>query len=127
MAGLAAVVDTVAMPSTWPSGVALIISSAPIEPPPPALFSTSTCWPSSLLRPGATMRATMSVVPPGAKGTIRRIGLLGKAWARASMGARAATARTVFSNRNDMIRFSGGLLMGMAADCGKGRPGGASG
>ena len=77
MAGLAAVVETVATPSTCPSAVARIISSAPTEPPPPALFSTTTCWPSEAAIAGATMRATMSVVPPGAKGTIRRTVLLG--------------------------------------------------
>jgi hypothetical protein len=77
MDGLAAVVDTVAMPSTWPSAAARIISSAPTEPPPPALFSTTTCCPRLAPMAGATMRATMSVVPPGAKGTISRTGLVG--------------------------------------------------
>jgi hypothetical protein len=41
------------------------------------LFSTSTCWPSAAAMRSPTMRATMSVVPPGAKGTINRTGLLG--------------------------------------------------
>ena len=77
MAGFAAVVETVAMPSTWPSGFALMTSSAPIEPPPPALFSTSTCWPKAPPSFSATMRATMSVVPPGANGTTSRTGLDG--------------------------------------------------
>jgi hypothetical protein len=58
-------------------GAALIISSAPMEPPPPALFSTTTVCPSAAPIFSLTMRATMSVVPPGAKGTIRRTGLLG--------------------------------------------------
>ena len=64
-------------PQLHASGAALIISSAPIEPPPPDLFSISTCWPSSLARPGPITRAMMSVVPPGANGTTRWITLFG--------------------------------------------------
>ena len=41
MAGLAAVVETVAMPSE-PSGADFAVSLAPTAPPPPALFSTIT-------------------------------------------------------------------------------------
>jgi hypothetical protein len=44
---------------------------------PPGLFSTITCWPNSRLRPSATMRALVSVDPPGVKGTTTRIGLDG--------------------------------------------------
>ena len=40
-------------------------------------FSTTTVWPSSLPSLSAYRRPTMSVVPPGGKGTIRRTGLLG--------------------------------------------------
>ena len=77
MAGLAAVVDTVAIPSEYPSGADLTVSSAPTTPPPPALFSTTTGWPSTLLNGSAITRAMMSVVPPGAKGTCSLIDLVG--------------------------------------------------
>src|SRR6478672_12266104 len=77
IAGLAAVVETVAIPSEYPSGAERDVSSAPTTPPPPALFSTTTGWPSALASGSAMTRATMSVVPPGAKGTTSLIGLLG--------------------------------------------------
>ena len=77
IAGLAAVVDTVAIPSEYPSGTARAVSVAPITPPPPALFSTTTGWPRALLNGSAITRAMMSVVPPGANGTCSLIGLLG--------------------------------------------------
>src|SRR5688572_4434029 len=65
-------------------------------PPAPGLFSTTTGWPSASDRPGATRRAVMSTFPPGAKGTMMRIGFAGKACAAASVArpaARAARAR----------------------------------
>ncbi len=54
----------------------------PLAPP---LFSTSTFWPSSVVRPCASRRAITSVAPPGGKPTTRRIDLSGKAgvWATA--------------------------------------------
>ncbi|CFN82105.1 Uncharacterised protein [Bordetella pertussis] len=57
--------------------MALASASAPIAPPPPPRFSTTTGCPSSRPSPSATMRATMSVVPPAANGTIRRTAWLG--------------------------------------------------
>ena len=77
MAGLAAVVDTVATPSVYPSGAERAVSLAPTMPPPPALFSTITFWPRALPRGSAITRAMMSVVPPGANGTCSLITLLG--------------------------------------------------
>jgi hypothetical protein len=55
----------------------LAVASAPIVPPAPALFSTTTLWPSLSERRCATMRATMSVEPPGANPTMSLIGLFG--------------------------------------------------
>ena len=69
IAGLAAVVETVATPKEYPSGSAFAVSLAPITPPPPALFTTTTVCPKALPRGSAIVRAMMSVVPPGAKGT----------------------------------------------------------
>ena len=77
MAGLAAVVETVAMPSEYPSGADLAVSLAPTTPPPPALFSITTLWPSARPRGSEMTRAMMSVVPPGANGTCSLTTLLG--------------------------------------------------
>src|SRR6185369_12860473 len=51
--------------------------TAAMVPLPPARLSTTTCWPrrSASFCPNA--RETMSVTPPGAKPTIKRMGLFG--------------------------------------------------
>ena len=58
----------------WPSGRATVVSSAAIEPPAPDRLSTTTVCRRSSPIFCATMRATMSVVPPGTNGTTRRTG-----------------------------------------------------
>ena len=63
--------------SVYPSGAALAAASAPIVPPAPALFSTTTTCPRRSPSFCATMRATMSVEPPGAKPTMSLMGRLG--------------------------------------------------
>src|SRR5690606_26380056 len=58
----------------------------------PALFSTTTVWPSFSPSAWATVRAIWSVAPPGAKGTITRRGRSGKdglSWAATPVAARA--------------------------------------
>ena len=50
----------------WPSGLALATISVPMMVPPPGLFSTITCWPSSADSRSETIRAEVSVEPPGA-------------------------------------------------------------
>jgi hypothetical protein len=77
MAGLVEVLEAVAKPNVYPSAGARASSAAPITPPPPALLSTTTACPSNLPKGSATIRAIKSVVPPAAKGTIKRMGLLG--------------------------------------------------
>src|SRR5262245_21415612 len=65
-------------------------------PAPPPLLSTNTVCPSCLLSSLATVRATISDVPPGANGTTKRIAWRGHAaCARASAGhaMQAAAAR----------------------------------
>src|SRR5262245_53492647 len=47
-------------------------------PPAPPRFSTTSGWPSGFSSFCARMRATMSVDPPGGKGTMTRIGLAGQ-------------------------------------------------
>src|SRR5262245_43971610 len=70
-------------------------------PPAPDRFSTTTGCFSPVPAFCATMRATMSVPPPGAYGTTRRIGLLGSAWpsaawAKQAHSSNAAATRTAF-------------------------------
>ena len=75
-------------------------------PPAPALFSTMKVWPKALPSSGARARARMSVVPPAAKGTTMRTGLVGQApWARSQCGATtpAAPRQTSERRRSDMV------------------------
>jgi hypothetical protein len=53
----------------------------PIDPPPPGLFSTTTGWSHSLDKPSATMRAPVSLMPPGEDGTMMVTALVGKSCA----------------------------------------------
>src|SRR5262245_14713630 len=58
----------------YPSGFELVTAPAPIMPPAPGRFSTTTGWPRISLMGGAIMRAVTSRLPPGANGTTIRIG-----------------------------------------------------
>src|SRR3954468_12022432 len=78
MYGFTASVPTWPRMMAWPSGVACAASDMATTPAPPGLFSTNTVWPSCLVSSAATERATISDVPPGAKGTRKRIGLEGQ-------------------------------------------------
>ncbi|MNV85687.1 hypothetical protein D3C71_1796590 [compost metagenome] len=51
--------------------------TAPMLPLAPALFSTTTGWPSRTDMDCATVRAITSVAPPAAKGTMMRKGRSG--------------------------------------------------
>jgi hypothetical protein len=63
-------------------------------PPAPVTFSTSTCWPSVRAMCAATILASTSVAPPGAKTTIMLIWRFGKSCARdgAANSSSAASA-----------------------------------
>src|SRR5216684_2929622 len=63
----------------YPSGVACAARVVPVVPPAPVTFSTTTCWPSVRDMWSPTMRATTSVGPPAAKGTMRVMGRSGYA------------------------------------------------
>src|SRR5205085_3675286 len=67
-------------------------------PPAPARFSTTTCWPRRSASAGATMRAVVSVPPPGSKPTTMVIGFAGKFCAAAPwlMASAASAANTQF-------------------------------
>src|SRR6478736_885719 len=71
-----------------------MVPSAPAAPP---TFSTTTGWPRSLRICSAARRAMMSVLPPAANGTIRRMGRFGYcAQALVRVAAATAAARKVF-------------------------------
>src|SRR5437763_17161008 len=74
----------------WPSGGALATYPLPMTVPAPGFVSTSTGWPQRAASFSETRRASTSAEPPGANGTMKCTGLLGKAWACAASGTRAA-------------------------------------
>ncbi len=88
-----ACVDAVPKSSVWPSGVARITSSEPIAPLAPALFSTTTDWPSAAPSATAYWRAKTSVGPPGGNGTTSRIGRDGNALCASASGSWPPAAR----------------------------------
>ena len=78
--------------SVWPSLSALATKSAPMLPPAPVLFSTTTGWPMASCSFGPIRRARMSLVPPGANGTMILTGLV-KVCAGAVAGTRPRASR----------------------------------
>ncbi len=102
---------TLPISTVQPSGRACATPDAPIVPPPPALFSTTTDVPARRARWFATRRPTRSVVPPGAAGTTMRIDAPGQAgmaagWAMAAVQAIAAMAMPVVMLHDVVIRVS---------------------
>ena len=85
----------------WPSGADLATALAPIEPEPPARFSTMTVAPSRCCRPGWTRREIASTEPPGGNGATS---LIGPAWAKAVRGdsSAAPSPRTSSRRRNPL-------------------------
>ena len=76
-------------------------------PPAPPTFSTTIGWPSDARMPSATMRAMMSVIPPGGNGTIMVTGRDGKACAAAlAMPAMPARHASTKPRANLRIRAS---------------------
>ena len=82
----------------YPSGAALATAMAATEPPPPALFSTMTGWPSAIVRSCAIARPTKSMIAPGANETTSVIGRVGQSSAAAGRGAAASIAATAMRN-----------------------------
>src|ERR1700692_2649176 len=79
-------------------------------PPAPLRFRMMIGWPISLLTSLPTMRATVSALPPGPKGTIIVIGPVGysAAWVAAD-GTKAAASRKAdeaTANKRWCIKFS---------------------
>ena len=98
--------------NTWPSAGLSISARIAMLVPAPGRFSTITGWPSRVPICWPTARAMMSTAPPGAKPTIRRMGLAGKAWvwvwawaapAAASKATLAATISAINGRRREFL------------------------
>src|SRR6185503_16344494 len=96
--GFTACVPMLPISSAYPSGGDFATRSAPILPPAPALFSTTTGWPHASETFCAMTRAKVSAMPPTANGTTILMGLEGYACASApaenASDAPAATRRS---------------------------------
>src|SRR5688572_21467258 len=88
----------------WPSGTALATVSPAMLPDAPERLSTTTDWPSTPRSPSARIRAVMSVLPPGAKGTSSRMGRDGQASA-AYAGSAACSRRNRTAKPDEMTDF----------------------
>src|SRR5262249_20651837 len=66
------------MPTVWPSAGERATASVPMIVFAPGRFSTTTPWPSALLKGCAIARATTSFDPPAGNGTTSRTTLDGK-------------------------------------------------
>src|SRR4249920_2054292 len=67
--GLTACVDSAPSRIVYPSGADLATKSAPMFPPAPGLFSTTTDWPHASVSRCAIRRPVISSEPPGGNGT----------------------------------------------------------
>src|SRR5512134_2785801 len=89
---------------------------------PPGRFSTTTGWPHASVSLGPIRRAWMSAGPPGANGTIKRIGFAGYCCAKDTPADNDAIAdsTTVIRCRTRFIRFlSPEYGCGIAVDLGE--------
>src|SRR5882724_7496285 len=80
-------------------------------PAAPVRFSITIGWPSASPSAGATVRAVMSTLPPGTKGTMRRIGFAGKPCAEAAQWTNARRASA--AKRSMLFRLGLLLLVGL--------------
>ena len=83
--------------TVYPSGAALATASAPMTPPAPGRFSTTTGTRRFSDNPCDTLRAAKSAMPPGAKATITRMDLVGYACPEPVEGASAPAASSPIS------------------------------
>src|SRR5688572_12633682 len=79
----------------WPSGGDLTRISEPMMVLPPGRASTMMGWPQLSVSFGPTIRASRSVVPPGAYGLMMRIGLLGYCCAPAAVAMHSSATAVI--------------------------------
>ncbi len=83
--------------SVYPSGAAAAACCVPMFPDAPALFSIMIGCPRRFPNASATSLPLVSVTPPGANGTIKRMGFSGKsACAAAEMTSDTIVAASLF-------------------------------
>src|SRR6516165_12480131 len=91
----------------YPSGSDRAAYSLPMLLPAPALFSMNTVWPHIAESFSASMRATISVGPPAATGTMMRTGFVGypafDVCARAASGHAAAAPPSAATKSRRLI------------------------
>jgi hypothetical protein len=78
--------------SVRPSGADLATTSAPVTPPAPGWFSTTTGCPREALIRSASRRARVSVLPTGGNGTTMRRPRPGQDCARTGPASMAANS-----------------------------------
>src|SRR5262245_45800715 len=96
------------MRSVMPSGSDFATASAPILPPAPMRFSTTTGWPIRSDRCCPTRRASVSPDPPGPNGAMNLMGLAGSDCDTTGTGDSVAprpSRETAASRENTSIRF----------------------
>src|SRR5450759_431833 len=92
--------------SVYPSGLARATISEPSTLLAPARLSTTKVWPSRSPSLSATMRPRMSLVPPGAKGTISRTALVGYGCVVVGATSDAVWARDAPDTRRAAVTIS---------------------
>src|SRR5512137_2172530 len=98
-------------PSVRPSGLEVEMSVNPVWPPPPALLTIWTGWPSSFSRKGAMTRAATSLLPPAAHATIMLTGRLGFQVA-AVVGAVIAVAVALGASVGAVVALGASVALG---------------
>src|SRR5262245_15343696 len=102
------------MRSVMPSGSDFATASAPILPPAPMRFSTTTGWPIRSDRCCPTRRASVSPDPPGPNGAMNLMGLAGSDCDTTGTGDSAAprpSRENAASRENTSIRFLNAPLL----------------
>src|SRR5450759_3168520 len=92
--------------SVYPSGLARATISEPSTLLAPARLSTTKVWPRRSPTLSATMRPRMSLVPPGAKGTISRTALVGYGCVVVGATSDAVWARDAPDTRRAAVTIS---------------------
>src|SRR5690349_30704 len=100
-----------------PSGAAAAARCIPRTEPAPGRLSTKTVCFSRLVSSGETIRATTSVLPPGAQGTSRRTGLSGQVAAPANAEALAQRIEKPRTKNRRALQVMSSLLTAGHALC----------
>src|SRR5688500_20386726 len=103
-------IDTSAMRSVYPSGLATATDWAPTAPAAPGLFVTTTACFSVRSSAAASGRAVRSAMPPGGNGTTTVIGRVGYGSSAEARPATTPSKLTAITTRLIAGRVMGDLL-----------------